>query len=382
MRALVLCNNPVFALGIVRSLGAVGARAYVMGDRRVTRARFSRYCAQQIHVTASELGSSVAMIRRINDACARHDIDIIIAGDMAWTFLVAEIRAALFVPLFPVTELELLRTLHDKERFWQLLTRLELPTPRTQVLEPGESLDAISFGYPLMVKPTNSEGGDRVHRCDSRVELETLLAAPEARQQPWLLQEFVPGRDIDLSLLADRGRVIAWTIQDDSDGGQKMFKPEPRLLAIGERLVAATGFHGVAHFDMRIDARDGRVLVIECNPRFWGSLILSTWSGVNFVALGCALALGQPIAPASQLDGPSQHQGPAPRRLLKALLDGRTAPAGLTGSMLAGWKQVHADPLPELIGVHAEDFHRKAGAVASPVAIALGNVLDLLELLG
>lgn len=382
MRALVLCSNPVFALGIVRSLGAVGARAYVMGDRRVTRVRFSRYCAQYMHVAASELGSSAAMIRRINDACARHQIDIIIAGDMARTFLLAEIAASLSAPIFPVADLEVLHALHDKGSFWKLLTRLGLPTPRTQVLEPGASLDAIPFDYPLMLKPTNSEGGDRVHRCDSPRELQALVGAPEAQQQQWLVQEFVPGHDIDLSLLADRGRIVAWTIQDDSDGGLKIFKPEPRLLAIGERLVAATGFHGVAHFDMRIDARDGRVQVIECNPRFWGSVILSTWSGVNFVALGCALALGQPVAPASQVDGPSQYQGPAPRRMLKALLLGHTAPPELSGSMLVGWKQVHADPLPELIGVHAEDFGRKAGAVASPVAIALGDLLDFLEFLG
>jgi hypothetical protein len=39
-----------------------------------------------------------------------------------------------------------------------------------------------------------------------------MLAAPGARDRSWLLQEFVPGCDIDLGLLADRGRIVAWTI--------------------------------------------------------------------------------------------------------------------------------------------------------------------------
>jgi predicted ATP-grasp superfamily ATP-dependent carboligase len=122
---------------------------------------------------------------------------------------------------------------------------------------------------------------------------------------------------------------------------------------------------------MRIDERDGNVSVIECNPRFWGSMILSTWSGVNFVEMGCDMALGRPVVPMDQIDGPSKHQGVAPRRMLKALLGGRTAPEGLGPSMLAGWNQVHADPLPELIGVPAEDIQELVSARLAPLTTTI-----------
>ena len=352
----------MFALCVVRSLGAMKATAHVMSTVRVSRARFSRYCERYVAVTPAEMRSGAAMVARVNAHCTRHGIDVVVAGDLAATLLLAEVRSSIRIPIFPLAGTELLQRLHDKWRFHGLLDTLGLPTPRTQMLEPGASLDAIDLRYPLMAKPTNSEGGDRVVRYDRREQLENMLAGTGAREQPWLLQEFVPGRDIDLSLLADRGRIVAWTIQDAGEAGLKIFRLDQRLLDIGERLVAATGFHGVAHLDMRIDERDGSVAVIECNPRFWGSLILSTWSGVNFVELGCAIALGAPMRPPRQIDGPSCFQGPAPRRMLKALLLGRTAPEGLSASMLAGWKQVHHDPLPDLIGGHAEALARRLGA--------------------
>jgi predicted ATP-grasp superfamily ATP-dependent carboligase len=371
MRALVLCSNPVFSLGIVRSLGAMGAKGHVMGSHRVARTRFSRYCEQYVYIPDADLRSPSAVLERINQHCARYGIDVVIAGDLAATFLMAESHQHVSVPVFPVASVEVLQTLHDKWRFHWMLTSLGLPSPRTHRLDPGESLDTLPFGYPVMAKPPSSEGGDRVARYDSREALEAMLARPGARNIPWLLQEFLPGRDIDLSLLADRGKIVAWTIQDDGKDGFKIFKPEERILHVGERIVAATNFSGVAHFDMRIDERDGNLVVIECNPRFWGSLILSTWSGVNFVEMGCAMALGRPVAAATQIEGPARHQGIAPRRMLQALLVGRTAPEGLSPSMLAGWNQVHTDPLPELLGVPAEDIQEMLSARLAPLTSAI-----------
>jgi hypothetical protein len=202
-----------------------------------------------------------------------------------------------------------------------------------------------------------------------------MLAAGEASRKPWLLQEYLPGHDIDLSLLADRGRVVAWTVQSESPGGGMMFQADQRLFAIGERIVAGTKFHGVAHFDMRIDERTGEVSVIECNPRFWGSLMLSTWSGVNFVELGCAMALGRTAPAFAPVEGLSRHQGVAPRRLLKALLRGRTAPEGLSPALLAAWKQIHRDPLPELIGAKAEELGKRVGDRVAPLASAIAQLI-------
>jgi len=349
MRALVICDNPVFGLGIVRSLGAMGARAHVMTSRRLFPSRFSRYCEASFHVPTSEMRAGPEAVRRVNAYCARHAIDVIVCGDLAATMFGSDVQAEVAVPVFPVSRRELIESLHDKWRFHQLLVRLGLPSPRTELLGPGEGIGTRRLAYPVIAKPPASEGGDRVARFDAREPLERMLARPASRATSWLLQEYIPGRDIDLSVMADRGRLVAWTVQSGSGAGPRVFERDDRLVEIGRRICEATAFHGVAHFDMRIDERDGGVRVIECNPRFWGSLILSTWSGVNFVEAGCAMALGKPVPRQVQIDGRCVQQAASPRRLLKALLAGRTAPKGLGIAMLAGWQQVHADPLPEVM---------------------------------
>jgi predicted ATP-grasp superfamily ATP-dependent carboligase len=360
MLALVVSKNTVFALGIVRSLGAMGARAHVIGSGQLPRARFSRYCDRYLSWEAADFGEpGPATIDRINQHCQAHGVDIVIAGDMAATIMLARIGDRLMVPTFPLAAPELLGTLHDKWVFHQLLTRLGLPSPRTRRLEAGASLDSIDLPFPLMAKPTASEGHDRVARYDRRADLEAMLATPAAATIPWLLQEYLPGQDIDLSLLADRGRLVAWTIQSRDERGDMVFTHDQRMVEVGRRLVEATGFHGVAHFDMRVDERNGELAVIECNPRFWGSLLLSVWSGVNFVEMGCAIALRKPVPRFAPVSGISRHEGFAPRRMMKALLIGRTAPEGLSPAILASWKQVHLDPLPELIGVRAEQLEAR-----------------------
>jgi hypothetical protein len=56
---------------------------------------------------------------------------------------------------------------------------------------------------------------------------------------------------------------------------------------------------------------------------------------VNFIELGCRLALEQPLPEIAPALGRVAHQGLAPRRLFKAFLHGRVAPAGMNDATLA-----------------------------------------------
>jgi hypothetical protein len=53
---------------------------------------------------------------------------------------------------------------------------------------------------------------------------------------------------------------------------------------------------GIAQLDLRRDSRTGQVLIIEVNPRFWGSLLASASAGVNFPILSCRAAFGEKIS--------------------------------------------------------------------------------------
>ncbi len=99
--------------------------------------------------------------------------------------------------------------------------------------------------------------------------------------------------DIDLSVLALKGEIVAWTVQSWNEDKILEFSVNARCCALGREIIARTNFHGLAHFDMRIDDRDGTIKIIECNPRFWSSVAASMWQGTNFTELGVEAVMGE-----------------------------------------------------------------------------------------
>jgi predicted ATP-grasp superfamily ATP-dependent carboligase len=355
MRALVIGSNATLLLNVVQALGAAGDEADVMSDWSSPRARFSRYCRRYIHVPYQTLDlASPEVAQRVEQYCQTNAIDVVIPADLK-TAIAAATQPAITTPFFPVASVEALETLHDKWSFHTLLTRLGLPSPQTQRLDAATDWTQLTF--PLLVKPSQGEGGHGIVRCDTREALDAHYAAADTA--PQLVQTLIPGRDVDISVLADHGRVVAFSIQEDTAADTKLFTQDERMLQIASEVMRDTAFHGLAHFDMRIDERDGALYVIECNPRVWGSLMYSVWGGVNFIELGCQLALGRKVPRSTPPSGPVWHQGVAPRRLLKALLRGRTAPTNLNGATLASWRQAHADPLPQLCGTLTEQYETR-----------------------
>jgi hypothetical protein len=57
-------------------------------------------------------------------------------------------------------------------------------------------------------------------------------------------------------------------------------------MEMGERIIAATNFSGVANFDARLDARSGTMKMFECNPRFFNRMLAARFCGLDFVRAG------------------------------------------------------------------------------------------------
>ena len=352
MRALVIGNNTVFGLGVVSALGAAQHQADVLSHWYAPRVRFSRYCRSYTRVAPALLdfenlsGQGLALLQ---DYVLANAIDLVIPGDLPATLGLSQL-AQDALPRFPVASHSVLQQLHDKWSFHQLLTREGLPSPRTELLD----LDALTLGFPMILKPAGSEGGEGIHICESPEELAARCATFAVSSRRYIAQQLIIGHDVDVSVLAEHGRIVAYTIQHTETHDVKRFVLDERMLEVAAAIVQATRFHGLAHFDMRVDGQTGELYVLECNPRVWGSLMYSVWAGVNFIDLGCQLALGQRPADSVPPTERVWHQGVAPRRMLKALLQGRRAPVGMTGATLASWEQAHRDPWTQVIGTLAE----------------------------
>jgi len=168
---------------------------------------------------------------------------------------------------------------------------------------------AEELGYPCVVKPrfSNAWNGNGfapdlgpVYVKDSA----DLNAAVQSRRQGeyWpLLQAYVVGRGTGMSVMCDRGRVLALFAHErlrevrPSGSGSSLRRsvlPDPQLLAWVERLVAKLEWHGPAMVEFRHDGTRPPWLM-EVNGRFWGSLQLAIAAGVNFPLLWVRQLEGQ-----------------------------------------------------------------------------------------
>ncbi|HQF37859.1 MAG TPA: ATP-grasp domain-containing protein [Opitutaceae bacterium] len=301
---LVLDGDSPNALNVARALGLTRAwRVHVLRQGAAWRARidWSRHVASH-RVARSGVGAP-EYIDEVVRTAGRVGAEVIfpLCEGTALRCLEARERIERVARLIPLAAPNRFRCAIDKGRFSEFLSAHGLPQPRTVVHRGGTPLSPIppDFAFPAIVKPARGENGRGITRSETRVELDRALRGL-GEEASFVVQEFVAGTDFDCSLLARDGRLLAWTMQEETMPDGRAFAPaavtrfveDGPTLAMIERLVAALEWSGLAHIDMRRSRRTGEVLLLEVNARPWGSLLGSVEAGVNFPDLACRAALG------------------------------------------------------------------------------------------
>lgn len=290
LKVVLLCGRGGPSHAVLRSLSAMGAKTYLICDNR-SAIRFSRLCERVVFASrdiASEPPGTVAAV--INGVHAEEAIDLVLGGDVASLVTIARMRDQLRPAVFPMPSLETLLRLHNKWEFHNLCVDCGVAVPRTLHLtypdrfDPDEVVE--SFGLPLVVKPLASSGGDAVSIIHDRAGLLARIRDPEQQEDAGVLvQEYVAGSDWGLSVIARAGRVETWSTFACGNRWATEFCEQEELLDMGRRVVAATGYTGVANFDARLDGQS-RIKLLECNPRFFHRVSATRLCGLDFVKAG------------------------------------------------------------------------------------------------
>lgn len=212
------------------------------------------------------------------------------------------------IALAPLSSEVTQRLADDKGLLAEFMAAHDVPHPPATGLYPlatlRERLDRLSF--PVLVKATVGKGGHRIFRFERPAEVIAFAEHEAEADREYIVQTYVEGDDVDVSVLAVNGTVLAHTIQQALTSDRERpygppnfieFLDEPMVEAVGRRLVSALGFTGLAHIDLRYDADRRNVYVLEINTRVWGSILGSLRAGINFPQLACLAALGRPMPP-------------------------------------------------------------------------------------
>jgi len=171
------------------------------------------------------------------------------------------------------------------------------PAPKEYQVE-----DLPNVEYPVLLKPEIGSGSHGQYRLykkeDYTDDVKDTLA-----QVPYLIQELLPnGKDVQGGFfLCHKGQVIgAYTHKrirtSPEEGGVTVLSclnDNPRLIEQGKALLEHAGWEGLIMLEYIYDERSGEYKLIEANPRSWGSIMLSEYSGAKLLSNYIRICLGQ-----------------------------------------------------------------------------------------
>lgn len=300
LRILVVSTNEHLTLRLMRCLGILSIKADILALGKSSHStKVSKFCRKYTACFDDILTAPwEAIAKKINQYCQQEKIDVIIPSGMQATFILSDIQATInTAKVFPLDRPETIQRIHNKWLLYEDLAPQGLSFPKSILLENLDQLNHLDLQFPIMVKPIELADSRGIKKLDSLTETRKYLATEQADNQlPLILQEYVDGFDIDLSVLANQGEIIAWTIQRAFPHHIEIFSHDP-VLELGKQMISFYNFTGVAHFDLRVDRHTQQVKILECNPRLWASIEASLWYGVDFVQLGILSALDRAIPP-------------------------------------------------------------------------------------
>ncbi len=239
-------------------------------------------------------GSDPDFVPAILALCERYNIHVLVP-----TVDTELLPVAHAVPKFAqigtrvlVASLQTLAASLDK---WRLLNVCEgaCPVPHTVVLDDG--FDVHNWRFPVLTKPRRGSGGRGVQVVTSPAGLDSI-----ARDGEMLVQEYLPGAEYSVDVLADRAHHVLACV------------PRERLKVDSGVAVTARSFHNaelqqyaaavaeriqlsyVGNVQFRRDA-DGVPKLLEVNVRFPGTMPLTVASGIDMPRLALDLVLERPL---------------------------------------------------------------------------------------
>ncbi|MGC1382103.1 MAG: ATP-grasp domain-containing protein [Candidatus Baltobacteraceae bacterium] len=180
----------------------------------------------------------------------------------------------------------------DKLEFAGFLEEIGVPGPRTQPYDPAIEIER----FPVYLKPRWGSGSIGTSRIESAYSLHEAARG----RSGLIVQEAVEGSEFTVDAFAAApGRVVAAVpreriaIKAGVSVKGRTYR-NPLIERLVRTVVEKSGVSGPANVQGMLRA-DGSFSIIEMNPRFSGTLALTTAAGINFASLLLDTLEGKPV---------------------------------------------------------------------------------------
>ncbi len=286
------------ALGVARSLGALGAPVWVVVDSARAPLSASRFVEQSFVSTSDDPENLTQELAGIGATLDRRAV--LIATDDKSSVIVAE-HADRLRPwfLFPTIREDLPRRLADKSMLYELCKLHGAPCPESALVSSIDDVNAFieRAKFPVIVKAAEHDkmlhNGSSTMIVQSPAELLSFFRASPWTARTTILQEFIPGEDwifhgyrnpesgVQLSFTGRKLSSYPSLAGLTATGLSLSNEPLQRQI---EDFLSTIGYAGIMDIDCRLDHRDGRYKILDFNPRVGANFRMFETSGGADVA--------------------------------------------------------------------------------------------------
>jgi len=283
------------SLAVVRSLGRRGLYVVAGHYRSSALAFSSKYCRERFTYPHPKKAPD-AFLSNILSRLRTGSYDCFLPMGDETMKIAARHQSAiaeftrLTVPSTAAVEIAL-----DKGNTIRFAEAHGFPCPRTFFIEELGTIGLLKsqIPYPAVIKPKSESGAEGVVFVDGPDDLLSLYLRVHRRFPFPLIQEAIPPASPKFGvqcLFNGQGRLRAAYVQrflrqyPMKGGPGSCFETvrRPDILDQGVRLLELLDWRGVAQVEFMEDIRDGRLKLLEINPRFWDSLQTIIQAGVDF----------------------------------------------------------------------------------------------------
>jgi predicted ATP-grasp superfamily ATP-dependent carboligase len=288
-------------IAVIRSLGRAGYPVHACAESERALGLHSRFAARSIVCPAYKTEAFLPWLR---EYIAREKISAIVPSE---GFLLA-VRGDIeeFLPILPLSR--------DPRVIFEGLSKCDLfeafgggtlpnqalaHLPRSFLVRNEEEIPVESewnrIGSPFFIKvdachSRTGQQGSKVHRVSAVSEAQECVRNSLRGYHKVLVQGFVSGWGVGAFVLLWEGKLLAQFMhrrlhEVPHTGGASSFRESWWNTEIRDDALSklnAIRWQGVAMMEYRLNPSTGEFFLLEMNGRFWGSLHLALYAGVDF----------------------------------------------------------------------------------------------------
>jgi len=305
--ALVFGEDTRSFLTVIRSLAKAGMTVDVVCFSNTSPALKSKFINQVFLLNHRSMVIE-KWTQEVKKILSEYEYDVVIPCDERALFPLIDIKEELSLDTaFALPEKHIIAPLFDKTETRKAAELCDIPVARGEYLDLNKyTFKELSdtYGLPLVLKPTQSYAEEQLSNRQS-----VKIALDEASFEEFkqhnikhqsLVEAYFAGYGVGVSILANKGNVKAAfaharVAEPETGGGssyRKAIPLNPTMLYACQKYCLHLKYTGVAMFEFKYNPETEDWILIEINARFWGSLPLAVFAGVDFPAMYAATLLG------------------------------------------------------------------------------------------